>query len=96
MSAESSTPAIATRSRGPVPRIGDAASTPLPTQADDRRQDGQFVMLETLEQLEELFSRSLAAKLRVFIKPKKVAIFNIERVVETIDTHPIIPLGSIM
>ena len=36
---------------GPVPRIGDAASTPLPTQADDRRQDGQFVMLETLEQL---------------------------------------------
>ena len=61
MSTDPSYP-IATRSReGPVPQIGDAASTPLPTQADDRRQDGQFVMLETLEQLEELFSRSLAA-----------------------------------
>ena len=61
MSTDPSYP-IATRSReGPVPQIGDAASTPLPTQADDRRQDGQFVMPETPEQLEELFSRRLAA-----------------------------------
>ena len=61
MSTDPSYP-IATRSReGPVPQIGDAASTPLPPQADDRRQDGQFVMPETPEQLEELFSRRRAA-----------------------------------
>ena len=54
MSAESSTPAIATRSKGAVPNIGNVASTPLATQADDRRQDGQFIMLGTSEQLEEL------------------------------------------
>ena len=61
MSAESSTLAIATRGKGPVLSIGDAASTPLAIQTDDRRQDGQFVMPETPEQLEELFSRRLAA-----------------------------------
>ena len=61
MSTDPSYP-IATRSREePVPQIGDTASTPLPTQADDRRQDGQFVMPETPEQLEELFSRRLSA-----------------------------------
>ena len=54
MNAESSTPAIATRSKGPVPNNGDVASTPLASQADDRRQDGQFIMPETPEQLEEL------------------------------------------
>ena len=61
MSAESSTPAIATQSEGPVPNIGGAASTPLATQSDDRRQDGQFVMLETPERLEEFFSWRRAA-----------------------------------
>ena len=61
MSAMPSYPPIATLNKGPVPSIGDAASTPVPTQADDRRQDGQFVMPETLEQLDELFLRRLTA-----------------------------------
>ena len=59
---ETSNQAIATRSRGPVQNIDDSAtSTPMASQTDDRRHDGQFVMPETPEQLEELFSRRLAA-----------------------------------
>ena len=54
-SIEKSIQAIATRSKGPVPNIGDVATTPLATQTDDRRHDGQLVMPETLEQLEELY-----------------------------------------
>ena len=60
MSGKSSYPII-TRSGGPVTSIGDAASTPLPSQPGDPRQDGQFEMPETPEQLEELFSMRMAA-----------------------------------
>ena len=59
---ETSNQAIATRSRGPVQNIDDSAtSTPMASQTVDRRHDGQFVMPEIPEQLEELFSRRLAA-----------------------------------
>ena len=60
MSRNSSHP-ITTRSSGPVPNVDDAASTPLPSQSSDPRPDGQFVIPETPEQLEELFSPRLAA-----------------------------------
>ena len=61
MSGRSSHP-ITTRSSGAsAPNVGDPTSTPLPSQSSDPRPDGQFVMPETPEQLEELFLRRLAA-----------------------------------
>ena len=58
MSENSSYPII-TRSGGPVPKGGDVASTPLPSQSINPQPE--FVMPETPEQLEELFLRRLAA-----------------------------------
>ena len=53
---------ITTRSSGAsAPNVGDPTSTPLASQSSDPRPDGQFVMPETPEQLEELFLRRLAA-----------------------------------
>ena len=60
MSGKSSHP-ITTRSGASVPNVGDPTPTPLPSQSSDPRPDGQFVMPETQEQLEELFPRRLAA-----------------------------------
>ena len=60
MSGKSST-SIATRSGASAPIIGDPTSTPVASQSSDSRQNSQFVMPETPEQLEELFIRRLAA-----------------------------------
>ena len=61
MSGRSSHPITTRSSRASAPNVGDPTSTPLPSQSSDPRPDGQFVMRETPEQLEELFSRRLAA-----------------------------------
>ena len=52
---------IPTRSSGPILNAGDPATTPMASQSSNSRPDGQFVMPETPEQLEELFLRRLAA-----------------------------------
>ena len=61
MSERSSHP-ITTRSSGAsAPNVGDSTSTPSTSHSSDPRPDGQFVMPQTPEQLEELFLRRLVA-----------------------------------